>query len=96
MVAKCLEAVVDKATNPQSETYCFNICASRYLEEAFAIANEFQFLHSENKITQSNTICFGAQDGHHPAPSEVLTCLQQHSSRYREKYQQAFACTPET
>ena len=95
-LAKCLETIADRASDPQnSQTFCKNICKTRYLEESYALASEFQSLNSENQDSLINELaCYGVQDGQHPPISEIVTCLQQHSPRFRDQISKVLKCEP--
>lgn len=93
-LSACLKKIAVANRDGRVDRQCSGVCPGHYLEEASAIA--FALLTGD--LTGSfasvfpNT-CDHVRDGQHPMVSDVVECLAQHSSRFRDRLDRAYGCS---
>jgi hypothetical protein len=92
-LAQCLRNLTIANQKQQVDRPCPNLCPGHYLEESVGIAFSLLLgnIGTGPSATFPNT-CDHVRDGQHPMVSDVVECLAQNSSRFRDRLRRAYNC----
>lgn len=92
-LSSCLREIATANRDGRVDRRCSEICPGHYLEEASGIA--FSLLTGDLSGSAASVFpntCDHVRDAQHPMVSDVVDCLAQHSSRFRERLNKAYQC----
>ena len=94
-LAACLHDLTTANQKQLVDKPCSGLCPGHYMEEAVGIA--FSLLLGDLTGMKGGVFpatCDHVRDGQHPMVSDVVDCMAQHSTRFRERLAKAFKCEP--
>jgi hypothetical protein len=92
-LAKCFYQLTKANQEQAVDRTCSNLCPGHFLEETVGIA--FSLLLGKLDGSPGAVFpgtCDHVRDGQHPMVSDVVDCMAQHSSRFRERLRQMNHC----